>query len=285
MSTDLNPSSTTRKTYDPKTAWTDAAERLELLLESIAEPKIKFEYEDDGIERIPYTNKQWITCTGKETQPGVGLIWLKTGRPYKAKDKLIHIMPIKYHNGFELKLVSSMYKNTLLCKKLGGVGVRLSAVKETVAYYLKDYTDCPLAVIKRIAEPIAFTAMILIDNYADHSAEELREIDVKYATSRGATDYASRQELWKMLKSHGIENLPTRKQQETLIDKILTSPKFSHLKQNTKASVLKSLWNKGRLQPCHKASERADIIKEKLASNIPLTQADRKFKSLHKELF
>lgn len=285
MSTNLNPA-TAKKTYNPTTAWSDAAERLELLIDSLAEPKIKFQYEDDGVERIPYTNKQWITRTGKETQPGTGLIWLKEGSPYKAKDRLIHQKPIKYYNGFELKIVSCMYKNTLLCKALGGIGVRMSAVKDTVTYYLKDYTDCPLSVIKRIAEPLAFTAMILIDNYSGHTADELREIDVKYATSRGATDYASREALWKMLKSHGIENLPTRKQQENLIDKLLTLQKFAHLKKTTKTSIIKSLWAQGRLQPTYaKKSDRADEIKEKQAKGIPLTTADRKFKSLHRNLF
>lgn len=286
MTENDNVEPTSKKTYDPRKAWTDAAERLELLIDSLAEPKIKFQYEDNGIERIPYTNKQWITKTGTETLPGTGLVWLKEGSPYKARDQLIHQKPIKYYNGFELKIAACMYKNTLLCKALCGIGVRMSAIKDTVTYYLKDYTDCPLSLINRMAEPITFTAMILIDNYAEHTAEELREIDVKYATSRGATDYASREALWKMLQSHGIEYLQTRKQQESLIDKLLTLQKFSHLKKTTKASILFNLWKHGRLQPSHeRKSSRVELIKEKQKNGIPLTSAERKFKSLNRNLF
>jgi hypothetical protein len=127
---------------------------------------------------------------------------------------------------------------------------------------------------------------MLIDLYSEYSADELKVIDDKYIRNRGATDYTCREDLWKMLKSHGIEKFKTRKQQEDLVDKILGMPKFSHLKKSTRKCILKRLRENGGLRPSHQQKDsRVSEIKQKLASGIPLTGSERKFKSVHKDLF
>jgi hypothetical protein len=275
-----------RKVYNPADEWLSVAESLEIFLEEAAEPHSRFEYKPDGIKRIPYTNKQWVNYTGTETPPNAGMVWLKPGKHYKAKDRLIHVMPIKYYRGYEWRIIWCMVRNTLLCKLLASVSVRLEAVKDTIAYYLKDYTDCPISLIERVSSAIGFTAMTVIDSHAECTASELAGIESRYATTRGAVDYECRQDLWNMLKNHGIGSLRTRKQQEALIDKILLLPKFSHLSKNIKGALLFRLRRNHLLKPNYdKIKDRVSDIKLKQLSNIPLTASDRQYVHRHKELF
>lgn len=275
-----------RKVYNPVEEWLSVAESLDIFLEEAAEPPTKFEYSPEGIKRIPYTNKQWVNYTGTETPPNAGMVWLKPGRHYRAKDSLIHIMPIKYYRGFEWRLIWCMVRNTLLCKKLAGVSVRLEAVKDTLAFYLKDYTDCPLSLIERVSSVVGFTAMTIIDSHVNCTPKELAGLESKYTTSRGAVDYECRQDLWNMLQTHGIGSLRTRKRQEALIDKILSLPKFSHLSKNIKASLLFRLRRNNLLKPdTDKVKDRVSDIKLKQLSNIPLTASDRQYVHRHKDLF
>lgn len=277
---------TTRKGYDTTEEWLSVAESLEVYLEEAAQPSARYEYKPDGIKRIPFTNKQWISFTGTETPPGSGLVWLKPGNHYRAKDRLIHVIPYKYYRGFEWRIIWCMVRNTLLCKQLASVYVRLEAVKDTIAFYLKDYTDCPLNLIERVSSAIGFTAMTIIDSHSECTAEDLAGIESKYATTRGAVDYECRQDLWKMLKNHGIGSLRTRKQQEALIDKVLTLPKFAHLSNNTKTSLLFRLRRNHLLKPdTDKIKDRVSDIKLKQLSNIPLTASDRQYVHRHKDLF
>ena len=133
---------------------------------------------------------------------------------------------------------------------------------------------------------MAFIAKLLIDLYSEYSVEELKVVDDKYIKNRGATDYTCREDLWKMLKSHGIEKFRTRKQQEDLIDKILGIPKFGHLKKSTRKCILERLRENGGLRPSHQQkASRVSEIKQKQADGIPLTGAERKFKTLNKGLF
>ena len=287
MTETIDPTRTTRKSYNPEEEWFFVAEAMDAFHDNATEPTTKFQYSKDGITRIPYTNKQWLTCTGTETPPRSGMVWLRQGRHYKAKDSLIHVMPIRYFKGYEWKIVWSMVRNTLLCKKLAGVDVRLEAIKETIFYYLKDFTDCPLNLLTRVSNAMAFSAMILIDAWADSKADEIGDLSKKYATSRGATDYECRKALRSMLKSHGIGNLRTRKQQESLIDKLLGMPKFNHLTHSTiKDSLLLWLRREGLLKPAYGKPEcRVEEIKQKQEAKIPLTSAERKYKFKHKDLF
>lgn len=287
MTETMDPTrTTTRKAYNPEEEWFFVAEAMDAFHDNATIPTTRFQYCKDGITRIPYTNKQWLTCTGTETPPRTGMIWLRQGIHYKAKDRLIHVMPIKYYKGFEWKVVWSMVRNTLLCSKIANVGIRLEAVKDTILYYIKDFTDCPLNLVPRISNAMAFSAMILIDVLADSKAEEIGDINKKYSTSRGATDYECRNTLWKMLKSHGIGNLRTRKQQESLIDKLISMPKFDHLSATIKQSIILRLRRENLLKPSYgKPESRIDEIKQKQAAKIPLTSAERKFKFKHKDLF
>lgn len=275
-----------KKVYNPIEEWLSVAESLEVFLEEAAEPHSKFEYSPDGIKRIPYTNKQWVNYTGTETPPNAGMVWLKPGRHYRAKDRLIHIMPIKYYRGYEWRIIWCMARNTLLCKKLASVSVRLEAVKDTIAFYLKDYTDCPLSLIDRVSSAAGFVAMTFIDAYEGCTPSELAGIESKYATSRGAVDYECRQDLWNMLNNHGIGSLRTRKRQEALIDKLLALPKFSHLSKTVKPSILFRLRRNNLLKPdTDKVKDKVSDIKFKQLSNIPLTASERQYVHRHKDLF
>lgn len=282
-----NTVDTANEICDNHTTWLGIVESLhEWVSSKPFKPRSLFEYDSHGIERIPYTNKLWINATGTETASKVGLVWLKQGRPYKARDGLIHTMLIKYYRGFEWRMVTCMVNNTLLCKKLANIDIRPDAVNTTLYYYLQDYTNCPKSLLKDVSEAMAFIAKLLIDLYSEYSVEELKVIDDKYIKNRGATDYACREELWKMLKAHGIEKFRTRKQQEDLVDKILGMPKFSHLKKSTRKCILERFRENGGLRPTHQQKDsRVSEIKQKQASGIPLTGSERKFKSIHKDLF
>lgn len=280
------PSVTSQKEYDPYTEWLGLAQYLEIYLEEVQTPHTRFGYSPDGIKRIPYTNKQWISYIGTETPPHVGMVWLKPGLHYRAKDRLDHIMPIRYYRGLEWRIVWCMVKNTLLCKKLASADVKLEAIKDTIRFYLKDYTDCPIVLIDRVSDAIGFVAMIELDSRADCTVEEIGNMDSKYSTTRGAIDYACRNDLWTMLTNHGIGALRTRKQQEALIDRILTLPKFSHLHKGIKASILFRLRRNNLLKPdVDKISDRVADIQLKQLSNTPLTPADRQYIHRHKDLF
>jgi hypothetical protein len=287
MTETMDPTrTTTRKAYNPEEEWFFVAEAMDIFHDNADEPPAQFQYDKDGITRIPYTNKQWLTCTGMETPPRTGLVWLRQGIHYRAKDRLIHVMPIKYYKGFEWKIVWCMVKNTILCSKIAGVGVRLEAIKDTIFYYIKDFTDCPLNLVPRVSNAIAFSAMIIIDAWSVKKAEDIGSIQKKYATTRGATDYECRNALWKMLKSHGIGDLRTRKQQESLIDKIIGMPKFDHLSATLKQSILLRLRREKLLKPAYgKPESRVNEIKQKQAAKIPLTSAERKYRERHRELF
>lgn len=272
-------------TYDPDEAWNTAADIVDAYLELAVEPNTRFTYSNDGIKKIPYTNKQWMALTGKETPPHVGLIWLKPGVFFKDKKGLIHQHLIKHFAGFAWKIVGSMTRNTLLCHKLCGLDIHINAIRDTVHYYLRNHTDCPLNLLDRVSESISFVAMIHIDRYAEYTAEELKPVN-KDRTARGAIDTDSRNAIREMLIKRGITSLRTRKQQETLIDAVLEMPNFSHLKKQTKASLILWLRNLGKLKPSHENAEnRVNTIKWKQDNKIALTSAERKFKCLHKDLF
>jgi len=282
-----NTLDTANEICDNHATWLGVVESLyEWVNSKPFKPRSLFEYDNHGIERIPYTNKLWINATGTETDPKVGLVWLKQGRQYRARDGLIHTMLIKYYKGFEWRMVTSMVNNTLLCKKLSNIDIRPDAVDTTLYYYLQDYTNCPKSLLKDVSGALAFIAKMLIDLYSEYSADELKVVDDKYIRNRGATDYTCREDLWNMLKSHGIERFKTRKQQEDLVDKILGMPKFSHLKKSTRKCILERLRENGGLRPTHQQKDsRVSEIKQKQASRIPLTHAERLFKSKNKELF
>ena len=280
----INP--TERKPYDPAAEWLSVAEAMDAFQEDTIQPTSLFPYSNAGIERVPVSNKQWIEYTGTETKPRAGLVWLKQGQHYKAKDGLIHRMLIKHYSGYEWRIIWGMVRNTLLCKKLAGIDIRMEAIDGSVSYYLRENTDCPLDILDSVSNAVAFTAKILIDTYSDKDASEIQRLNGKYITSRGATDYASRKALWTMLKTHGIERLTTRKQQETLIDKVLKLPKFSHIKENAKRSILKKMWEEGILKPSRLTkTEKSAEIMQKQAVGIPLTAAARQFKARNKDLF
>lgn len=284
--TEQSGRNTLKKVYNPYNEWLSVAESMEELLEVTVEPKTRFQYSQNGLERIPYTNKDWIDNVGTETPPHAGFIWLKPGIHYRADDELIHMMLIKHYAGMEHRIVYGIARNTLLCKAIASIEIRMDAIKETITYYLKDYTDCPLKLIERVSSSMSFIAMILVDTYADYSAEEIKSIDSKYATSRGAVDYACRLDLWRMLKSHKINTFRTRKQQEDLIDKVLAMPKFSHLSKNVKSAILLRLRRANGLKPkCQSSEDRVAEIKQKRASRIPLTQAEHKYYQRHRDLF
>lgn len=284
--TEQTDGKTLRKVYNAEHEWLTLAQRYEIYLEEVQPPHTRFEYGTDGLKRIPITNKQWVNYTGMETPSHTGLVWLKPGKHYRAKDKLDHIINIKYYNGFEFRLIGCLVKNSLLCKKLAGVNIRLEAIKDTLHHYLKDYTDCPIHLLDRVTDAVGFAAMIELDSRANCTLEEIGSINGKYATSRGAIDYACRSDLWNMLNSRGIGSLRTRRQQEDLIDKVLSLPKFAHLKKEVKAALLFRLRRYNMLKPdTDKVKDRVADITLKKMSHIPLSDADRKYVSKHKDLF
>lgn len=277
---------TTRKVYDPAEEWLSIVESLDVFLEEAIEPNKRFEYSDDGIDYIPFTNKQWIQLTGKETPPHTGLRWLKQGQVFKDKKGYVHQSLIKCYSAISGRIVWAMTRNTLICSKLANIPVHLSAVNNTIHYYLQKFTDCPIDLLNRVTDTLAFVTKINIDMFSDCTLEELKTINKKERMGQGATDYTARENLRQMLIKRGIGRLQTRQQQEKLIDSVLSLDTFAHLKQETKTSILKWLWARNLLKSSHLSkTDRVSEIMWKQANKVALTPAERKFKCKFKELF
>lgn len=277
---------TTRKVYDPAEEWLSIVESLEVFLEEAVEPHKRFEYSDDGIDYIPFTNKQWIQLTGKETPPHTGLRWLKQGQVFKDKKGYVHQSLIKGYSAISGRIVWAMTRNTLICSKLANIPIHLSAVNNTIHYYLQKFTDCPLDLLNRVTDTLAFVTKINIDTFSDCTLDGLKTINKKERMGQGATDYTARENLRQMLIKRGIGRLQTRQQQEKLIDSVLSLDTFSHLKQETKTSILKWLWARNLLKSSHLSkTDRVSEIMWKQANKVALTTAERKFKCKFKELF
>lgn len=277
---------TTRKVYDPAEEWLSIVESLEVFLEEAVEPHKRFEYSDDGIDYIPFTNKQWIQLTGKETPPHTGLRWLKQGQVFKDKKGYVHQSLIKCYSAISGRIVWAMTRNTLICSKLANIPIHLSAVNNTIHYYLQKFTDCPLDLLNRVTDTLAFVTKINIDTFSDCTLDGLKTINKKERMGQGATDYTARENLRQMLIKRGIGRLQTRQQQEKLIDSVLSLDTFSHLKQETKTSILKWLWARNLLKSSHLSkTDRVSEIMWKQANKVALTPAERKFKCKFKELF
>lgn len=277
---------TTRKVYDPAEEWLSIVESLEVFLEEAVEPHKRFEYSDDGIDYIPFTNNQWIQLTGKETPPHTGLRWLKQGQVFKDKKGYVHQSLIKCYSAISGRIVWAMTRNTLICSKLANIPIHLSAVNNTIHYYLQKFTDCPLDLLNRVTDTLAFVTKINIDTFSDCTLDGLKTINKKERMGQGATDYTARENLRQMLIKRGIGRLQTRQQQEKLIDSVLSLDTFSHLKQETKTSILKWLWARNLLKSSHLSkTDRVSEIMWKQANKVALTPAERKFKCKFKELF
>ena len=275
-----------RKVYDPAEQWLSVIDTLNAFLENAIEPHELFNYSDDGITAIPITNKQWIQLTGKETPPHSGLRWLKLGNVFRDKKGYIHQSLIKCHTELPWKIIWSMARNTLTCNKLCGIPIHLSAVNNTIHFYLKSYTDCPLELLNSVTDILSLVSKVFIDVYSTSTVAGLKDINKKDRLCQGATDYNARENLRQMLIKRGIGNLKTRKQQEDLIDSVLSLEMFSHLKKETKTSIIKWLWARNLLKSKYTGKmDRITAILWKQENKIPLTPAERKFKCKHKSDF
>ena len=275
-----------RKVYNPAEEWTSVIESMEAFLEDAVEPHKLFEYSEDGITYIPFTNKQWIQLTGKETPPHTGLRWLKQGQIFMDKKGYIHQSLIKCFSALTGRIVWAMVRNTLLCNKLANIPIHAGAVNNTIHYYLRKFTDCPLDMLDHATDVLSFVAKIHIDMFSDCTLEEVKNVNKKDRIGQGATDYTARESLRQMLIKRGIGRLPTRHQQEKLIDSVLSLQQFAHLKKETKQSIIKWLWARNLLQSSHiSKADRVSEIMWKQANKVALTPAERKFKCKYKELF
>lgn len=275
-----------RKVYDPAEEWLSVIESLDVFLEEAIEPHKRFEYSEEGITAIPFTNKQWIQLTGKETPPHTGLLWLKPGNIFKDRKGYVHQSLIKCYSSLAGRIVWAMTRNTLICSKLGKIPVHVSAVNNTIHYYLQKFTDCPIDLLNRVTDTLSFVSKVYIDMFSDSTLDGLKTINKKERMGKGATDYTARENLRQMLIKRGIGRLQTRTQQEKLIDSVLSLEMFSHLKKETKTSILKWLWTRNLLKSSYMSkTDRATEILWKQANKIPLSPAERKFKCMHKEAF
>ena len=259
---------------------------MEVFLESAIEPNKKFEYSDDGIDYVPYTNKQWMQLTGTETPPHTGFLWLKPGKIFKDRKGYVHQSLIKCYSALSGRIVWAMARNTLICNKMSNIPIHLSAVNNTIHYYLQKYTDCPLHLLNRVTDTLSLVAKVNIDLCSDYTLDDIKTLNKMDRRYQGATDYIARENLRQMLIKRGIGRLHTRKQQEQLIDAVLSLDAFSHLKKEVKKNILKWLWERNLLQSSHPSkTDRVSAIKWKQENKVALTSAERKFKCKYKELF
>lgn len=284
--TEQTDGKTLRKVYNAEHEWLTLVESMEVFLESAVEPHKRFEYNEDGITAIPYTNKQWVQLTGKETSPHTGLLWLKPGKVFKDRKGYVHQSLIRCCSILSGRIVWAMVRNTLLCSKMSNIPIHLSAVNNTIHYYIQNYTDCPLHLINRVTDTLSLVAKVHIDLFSDCTPDDIKTINKKDRMGQGATDYIARENLRQMLIKRGIGRLHTREQQEQLIDAVLSLDTFAHLKKETKKSILQWLWTRNLLQSSHPSkTDRVSAIKWKQANKVALTPAERKFKCKYKELF
>ena len=273
--------------------WLYAYESLVEYYSAAILPARKFEYDANGIKRIPFTNKDWVRLTnGIETPPKTGMIWLPTNvwvdRNGHLHEKLcpygsMHgTRRLEFRRVNEWAIIWSAVKNTILIKKVANIPIRETAIKDSLFYYIKDNTTCPKELHENLAEIISYIALSLIDEHCDKSVEDIAKLsDFK---PKGATDRATRKKAWDMLMAYGVEDKRTRAEQDDIIKKVLS--RFPNLKPTEKNNLEKRLRDKKALKSKNPSkTERAAEIKWKLQNKITLTGAERKFKCKFKELF
>lgn len=273
--------------------WLYAYESLVEYYTAAILPARKFEYDSNGIKRIPFTNKDWVRLTnGIETPPKTGMIWLPTNvwvdRNGHLHEKLCPYgsmhgsRRLEFRRVNEWAIVWSAVKNTILIKKVANMPIHETAIKDSLFYYIKDNTTCPKELHEDLAEIISYIALSLIDEHCDKSVEDIAKLsDFK---PKGATDRATRKKAWDMLMAYGVEDKRTRAEQDDIIKKVLS--KFPNLKPTEKNNLEKRLRDKKVLKSKNPSkTERATEIKWKLQNKIALTSAERKFKCKFKELF
>jgi len=273
--------------------WLYAYESLVEYYTSAILPTRKFEYDANGINRIPFTNKDWVRLTnGIETPPKTGMIWLPTNvwvdRNGHLHEKLcpygsIHgTRRLEFRRVNEWAIIWSAVKNTILIKKIADIPVRETAIKDSLFYYIRDNTTCPKELHENLAEIISYIALSLIDEHCDKSVEDIAKLsDFK---PKGATDRATRKKAWDMLIAYGVEDKRTRAEQDDIIKKVLS--RFPNLKSTEKNNLENRLRDRKALKNKNLSkTDRVAEIKWKMHNKIALTGAERKFKCKFKELF
>ena len=271
--------------------WQFAYEMLKDFHSGMVVPTKKFAYSDNGLASIPLNRKQWIKSTlGIELPPDSGILFLDFPH-YKAKDGLIHPQQVNCGNdGRTLwKLIWAIVRNTLITRRLTGMGIKEKAVNTTIRGYLRCITTCPPELCTRLAEIATWVATALIDEYSDRTVEELKKTTadgLKFKKSR-VVDLELRKLAKETLVSHGIKELRWRDSQLIEIDELLEDPKFAKIeKVGFKKKLLEWLRMNGWLRPLHGGKEnRAFEIKRKVANKIALSSSELKFRKRHPELF
>lgn len=247
-------------------------------------PRTEYGYDNKcGLMRVPYTSTEWCSDTRMEADGKCGLQWLKRGRHYRDADGKHRYRKLNIHSEadgtetLEWDIVWAMVRNVLVTTKIADTRFRDSAVSESVAGYLSEYTVCPKKLLTRITQAIAMIVAFHIDLYADYSLEELNRAVSSEMAKKMAFSKESRDKLKKYLKSRGIFKMRTFAEQEALIDRAIAD-KFPELSR-AKPAIIDWLWREDKLRPrrYEKLKRHVSEVLKKKRDGIALTRRERNF--------
>lgn len=295
---------------DWDSALSDIRKLIDYVHDTFGESFGKVPYSDDGLSQVPITNKDWARWVGYEHDEQT--LWFHRIVQKQPDGTCVK----KYYNEkaawFLARSVTwnaAMYIHFILHPR---------AMYKALLQSLACDSTCPTDIAELVASQLSHLCYGVLSIVCDENGAINRcgvqllkdNLDTKLRR-RACTNKALRRNICMQLVAQGIGGLETRIQQRNriiqvlkgypelkgsavhAIERMLTLDKRL-LKMNCGVSILlpytdadKRIVHDNALAQERKANAlvRAQALLEKIRSKVPLTSAERKFKSRHKELF
>lgn len=272
----------------------------------------KAQVSDDGLSQIPITNKQW--CQWIHYEHDEKTFWF---RPRTKITQLGYLAKYTFGPPTAVSVAKSICWNAAVYIHTFKKPIGTDSVRKAMKQALLD-SSCPDKLFDVIAECAHRLCIALLNSVSSETGEinrgalYLLQVDLKERLGpQNCVNRSLRRQICNRLIVEGIATKKTRTEQQNMIrrailsesrlkynavraiERMLTSdPKI--LRMNDGVSLLLPYTNKERkeiLQDTHKTGVqqnnhlRALEIKQKIKNCIPLTGAERVFKSHHKDLF
>ena len=283
-------------------------------MESYGESLGTIDYSEKGLAQIPITNKEWAAWVGYEHDEQT--LWF-----YPSVKLNLDGTPIRQKYGYRqvVPLAKSVIWNAALYLHYLQKPLHPRAILNAITQSLCKDSNCqPPEFIDPLAARMAklcSTVLSVVCNVSGHinrcGLQILKEdLDTNYK-GRTCTNRALRRKVCMQLVAQGIGGLETRVQQHNrilqalkaypalkgsavrAIERMLTLDK-QLLEMNDGVALLLPYTQEERKGLCDnshaedtkaKTLQRVQALKDKLATGVKLSVAERMFKSRHRELF
>jgi hypothetical protein len=300
-----------------KESWDSISTLIQKLLQNIQDTHGKsmgsLPFNDEGLSQIPLTNKQWASWVGYEHEEQT--LWFSVSLKRSPSGFLVKQT---YGAPALMPLVKSVVWNTALYIHFLKSPVAPEAMRKALHQSLLEDSNCPqdlIPLIVSMAHKLCKEVLLVVCNDRGEinrcGLQLLKDNLDATMGARTCTNKALRRQVCMQLVAQGIATLDTRIQQNNRIIRYLKG--VNNLKGSAVRAIERMLlldkellkMNNGvaillpyteservsirrdshRLQYDKANRNRAEAIKKKMANGEKLIPAERKFKSVHKELF